>query len=322
MRFFLFVPLILPFFTASVHASVSFTGVALSNVSDFSGTAIAGGSTATFFSLQGLDTTDYTSIFNSYSAASIGTGTYTAGFFGASLGHIGGVNLTSGFATGDSFGIVVTDALTGLDSFFYKSDWVAPNDGFTLAASTYSGNAAPHWNTTFTDSDGDGTPDIDDAFPNDANEWIDTDGDGVGDNSDAFPNDPNESDISALASPILPILDGFYESAIGTSVEIDATPTDGYPVNFTYRWYFKGMPVSSMFGGTNSNYTIDGSESYNGTWRVEVSNDTGTTSAEFEYRVFTDADGDGLSDYRESNILSNEDTFTSIKETCCNFLLF
>ncbi len=42
------------------------------------------------------------------------------------------------------------------------------------------------------DSDGDGVPDIDDAFPNDPTEDTDTDGDGVGDNSDAFPNDPTE----------------------------------------------------------------------------------------------------------------------------------
>jgi len=44
-----------------------------------------------------------------------------------------------------------------------------------------------------TDSDGDGVPDEDDAFPNDPNEWDDTDGDGVGDNADDFPNDPNET---------------------------------------------------------------------------------------------------------------------------------
>ena len=43
------------------------------------------------------------------------------------------------------------------------------------------------------DADGDGVPDVDDAFPNDANESVDTDGDGVGDNGDAFPNDANES---------------------------------------------------------------------------------------------------------------------------------
>ncbi|MDP7028594.1 MAG: right-handed parallel beta-helix repeat-containing protein [Phycisphaerales bacterium] len=42
------------------------------------------------------------------------------------------------------------------------------------------------------DSDGDGVPDSEDAFPDDPNEWADSDSDGVGDNGDAFPNDPNE----------------------------------------------------------------------------------------------------------------------------------
>ena len=35
------------------------------------------------------------------------------------------------------------------------------------------------------DSDGDGVPDKDDAFPNDPKEWRDSDGDGVGDNEDS-----------------------------------------------------------------------------------------------------------------------------------------
>jgi beta-glucanase (GH16 family) len=56
------------------------------------------------------------------------------------------------------------------------------------------------------DSDGDGIPDSDDAFPLDPNESLDTDGDGVGDNadsdddgdgvpdySDAFPTNPEET---------------------------------------------------------------------------------------------------------------------------------
>ena len=44
------------------------------------------------------------------------------------------------------------------------------------------------------DSDGDGTVDSLDAFPNDASETIDTDGDGVGDNTDAYPNDGTRSE--------------------------------------------------------------------------------------------------------------------------------
>ena len=51
-------------------------------------------------------------------------------------------------------------------------------------------NATLHYGT---DSDGDGTPDDFDEFPDDENETTDSDGDGVGDNSDAFPNDANET---------------------------------------------------------------------------------------------------------------------------------
>ena len=42
------------------------------------------------------------------------------------------------------------------------------------------------------DSDDDGIPDEDDAFPNDPSEWQDSDNDGYGDNADAFPFDSNE----------------------------------------------------------------------------------------------------------------------------------
>lgn len=39
------------------------------------------------------------------------------------------------------------------------------------------------------DTDGDGVPDTEDAFPNDPNESEDSDGDGIGDNSDSAPDD-------------------------------------------------------------------------------------------------------------------------------------
>ena len=44
------------------------------------------------------------------------------------------------------------------------------------------------------DSDGDGSADCVDAFPNDPDEWADSDGDGTGDNSDGCPNDPDSID--------------------------------------------------------------------------------------------------------------------------------
>lgn len=44
------------------------------------------------------------------------------------------------------------------------------------------------------DTDGDGVPDGEDAFPNDANESKDTDGDGIGDNADVADADPTNGD--------------------------------------------------------------------------------------------------------------------------------
>jgi len=45
---------------------------------------------------------------------------------------------------------------------------------------------------TALDTDGDGVQDINDAFPDDPDEWADSDGDGVGDNSDVFPLNGDE----------------------------------------------------------------------------------------------------------------------------------
>ena len=44
-----------------------------------------------------------------------------------------------------------------------------------------------------TDSDSDGIPDIEDAFPDNPKEDKDSDRDGIGDNSDVFPYDPTQS---------------------------------------------------------------------------------------------------------------------------------
>jgi YVTN family beta-propeller protein len=52
------------------------------------------------------------------------------------------------------------------------------------------------------DSDGDGVPDVSDAFPFDPTEWRDTDGDGHGDNSDVFPNDPTRWTVEQGVTPV------------------------------------------------------------------------------------------------------------------------
>lgn len=114
--------------------------------------------------------------------------------------------------------------------------------------------------------------------------------------------------------PLAPVfsLDTFYESNSGESITIDATPTDGYPTTYTYQWSFKAVGSSayfvipSNFGGTAANYLISGDSGNNGIWKVAVTNDTATTTAEFNYRVYADSDSDGLSDGREEFVLGTD----------------
>ena len=114
--------------------------------------------------------------------------------------------------------------------------------------------------------------------------------------------------------PLAPVLDleTFYESNSGESITIDATPTDGYPTTYTYQWSFKAVGSSayfvipSNFGGTAANYLISGDSGNNGIWKVAVTNDTATTTAEFNYRVYSDSDSDGLSDGQEEFVLGTD----------------
>ena len=67
------------------------------------------------------------------------------------------------------------------------------------------------------DSDGDGIPDDEDAFPNDPGEWADHDGDGIGDNADL--DDDNDG------------LSDSQEAALGTDPWNPDSDGDGIPDN-------------------------------------------------------------------------------------------
>lgn len=105
-------------------------------------------------------------------------------------------------------------------------------------------------------------------------------------------------------------LDSFYESDTGVPVTVSVLPDD--LTSYTYQWYHNGFAIPPAYGGADSSYTIPGSLNSDGIWSVEVSYLNHTETANFEYRVFVDADTDGYSDYRESNILgtnpNNADT--------------
>jgi hypothetical protein len=78
--------------------------------------------------------------------------------------------------------IVGTPGLEDANGSPYDVTVTADDGNLGTASDTFTLTVLP------ADSDGDGVPDDEDAFPNDPNESSDTDGDGVGDNSDPLPN--------------------------------------------------------------------------------------------------------------------------------------
>ena len=131
-------------------------------------------------------------------------------------------------------------------------------------------------------------------------------------NSEVMPTEAESANglfLVPVDSPPILSLNTLYDPNAGEIITIDPNPR-GYPNEFSFQWYFKGIDSDNFFaippnfGGSAANYEVLANESNNGTWKVTVSNETGSISEEFEYRVFTDEDGDGLSDYREINILN------------------
>jgi|TARA_B110000881_G_scaffold217540_1_gene235211 hypothetical protein len=67
----------------------------------------------------------------------------------------------------------------------------------------------------------------------------------------------------------------FYESPSGEAITIDATPTIGFPTEFTYQWCFNGFKIPANLGGTANSINIDNLTANEGTWSVTVTNSEG-----------------------------------------------
>lgn len=91
---------------------------------------------------------------------------------------------------------------------------------FTVAG----GQASPYLAQWLIDTDNDGTPDINDAFPLDPAEWLDTDNDSIGNNAD--PDDDNDGipdgiDADPLNASVGMSLNGIYKgSTIKDTVKV------------------------------------------------------------------------------------------------------
>tara|TARA_B100001057_G_scaffold241511_1_gene241836 strand:+ start:401 stop:2503 length:2103 start_codon:yes stop_codon:yes gene_type:complete len=107
-------------------------------------------------------------------------------------------------------------------------------------------------------------------------------------------------------------IDPLYESPSGESITLDATPTVGFPTEFTYQWCFNGFKIPANLGGTASSINIDNLQANEGTWSVIITNSEGIFEQDFEYRLYADSDSDGLSDGYEEVIsktdINNPDT--------------
>ena len=153
------------------------------------------------------------------------------------------------------------------------------------------------------DTDGDGLGDIDEIEIHGTDPTkSDTDGDSVSDKEEL---DLGRDPIVAEYPPELTLLP-FYEALEGTLITVNATPTVGTPTNFDYQWYFNSSPIPESFGGKLSTNYIVGISLNEGTYRVDVSNIAGSSSASFQFMIVGDSDEDGLTNGDEINTYNTD----------------
>ena len=95
-----------------------------------------------------------------------------------------------------------------------------PPGSETRNAAAAAINASYVW-LSQVDSDGDGVPDGEDAFPDDPNESVDTDGDGSGNNTDADDDGDGLSDVDEIANGLDPLDPDSDGDGIGDARDTD-----------------------------------------------------------------------------------------------------
>jgi hypothetical protein len=161
-----------------------------------------------------------------------------------------------------------------------------------------------------TDSDGDGVPNSQDAFPNDPKEWADANGNGVGDNADA-------AAAAAAKAPDAPILVSPVNDEVVSAMAVLKTGAFNTAVagvtHANTRWQvFRDEDDACVFDTQSitaqTSLTVPQLVLYEGTsyfWRAQFIDSKGTASAWSDYEYFataktdTDLNANGIPDAQE-----------------------
>jgi len=143
------------------------------------------------------------------------------------------------------------------------------------------------------DTDGDGVPDVDDAFPNNSAETADRDGDGVGDNADAFPDDASEqldSDNDGLGDNSDPYPQaGFDPVNIASSATVETSHVSPWE---TLAAVNDGVQPASSSDNSNGAYgNWDGEQNYGNTNWVSLNFAESRNIAELSVYWWNDGQG-------------------------------
>ncbi|MBT8369239.1 MAG: carboxypeptidase-like regulatory domain-containing protein, partial [Deltaproteobacteria bacterium] len=163
----------------------------------------------------------------------------------------------------------------------------------------------PHF-TTRADTDSDGVPDFQDAFPDDINEWLDTDSDGTGDNADT--DDDNDGFADGADAFPKEATEWFDTDSDGIGNNADPDDdNDGYADGFDIRPTVADDPGGANYNCTTDTrrYTISGDISYAGPERspiyVAIFDSAGLTTVLAETEIASPS-GSGPWSYSITNV--------------------